>query len=274
MDLNNENGRQILINAIGGVTQATLVTIVGYPFDLVKSRMQVKSYSSSFQCVKRTVAKEGLIGLYRGSAMPWLSHLIKRPIQYPLAEYMKSKLSGSDSSFIHNYGIGAANGLIGPIFGTPLQVVKISLQTSDGSSIKNSREYIRDNFRRNGIAGFYRGFIPTAMKDVMFGMMFLGTYYTLRDNLGSDTWWKNFISGATAHCVTWFTLIPIDHVKTKVQRSEKRIGVIHVIKSSYRTGGVRVFWKGVLPACIRTIPVSGVAMVGYEYVRSRLNEIL
>jgi solute carrier family 25 (mitochondrial carnitine/acylcarnitine transporter), member 20/29 len=273
MDL-NENNNQIIIDAIGGVAQASLVTVVGYPFDLVKARMQVRSYSNSFRCVKSTVAKEGLLGLYRGSAMPWISHLIKRPIQYPLAEYMKSKLTDSDSSFIRNYGIGAANGLVGPIIGTPLQVVKISLQTSDGSKIKNSRQYIRDNFRRNGFRGFYRGFIPTAIKDVTFGTMFIGTYYTLRDRLGSDAWWKNFTSGATAHCLTWFTLIPIDHVKTKVQKSEKKIGVIKVIKDSYRVGGIRIFWKGVLPACLRTIPVSGVAMVGYEYVRARLTEYL
>ena len=265
---------KVIVDVAAGAVQATLVTIVGYPFDLVKSRMQVKAYPSMIDCVRQTVRNEGMFGLYRGSAMPWISHLIKRPIQYPLAEYMKSKLTDSESSYARNYGIGAVNGLVGPVFGTPLQVVKISLQTSNNSDIKNSREYIRDNYRRNGIKGFYRGFIPTAMKDSLFGMMFLGTYYSSRDYLGSDKWWKNFTSGAGAHCLTWFTLIPIDHVKTKIQRSETRLTILGVIRDSYRTGGIRVFWKGVIPACLRTIPVSGVAMVGYEYVRSKLNEVL
>lgn len=264
----------ILVNALAGATQASLVTIVGYPFDLIKARMQVRSYKNSIDCLKSTVRTEGVLGLYRGSAMPWISHLLKRPIQYPIAEYMKSKFDTMTTGYLHNYAIGAMNGMIGPFLGTPLQVVKVSVQTSDGTDVKNSREYVRRTYQKFGLRGFYRGFGPTMMKDTLFGASFLGHYYTLRDIIGADTWWKNFASGATAHCLTWYTLIPIDHIKTKVQRSETGLTVSGAIRESYQKGGVRIFWKGVIPACIRTIPVSGVAMVGYEYVRSRLTELM
>jgi len=269
----NRNRNTVLINAAAGATQATLVTLVGYPFDLIKSRQQVGSYRNSIDCLKSTVRTEGLLGLYRGSMMPLFSHLFKRPIQYPIAEYMKHKLDPITTGYFHNYAIGAVNGLIGPFLGTPLQVVKVGVQTSDGADMKNSRKYIEHTYRKFGLRGFYRGFGPTMMKDTLFGASFLGHYYTLRDIIGTDAWWKNFTSGATAHCLTWYTLIPIDHIKTKVQRSETGLTVRQAITDSYRKGGVRIFWKGVLPACVRTIPVSGVAMVGYEMVRSRLMEL-
>ena len=259
-------------NIIGGVTQALLVTVVGYPFDLVKARIQAKRYDSSWKCLQGTVKNEGFVGLYRGSSMPLLSHLIKRPIQYPITEYIKSRLdlNGSTSNY-YNYLIGGSTSIIGSIIGTPLQVIKISVQTATDNEVKNSYYYIKKNYRNNGIRGFYRGFFPNLLKDVVFGASFIGNYYTFRDYLGSDKWWKNFISGSTAHCITWYLFIPIDYVKTTVQRSETKITVREVIKTSYRDHGFRIFWKGVIPACLRTVPVSGIGMVGYEYVRKSLS---
>ncbi|VBB18589.1 mitochondrial carrier [Yasminevirus sp. GU-2018] len=281
-DPNNKKRREFLANVVGGCVQATLVTITGYPFDLVKSRLQSGMYPNSMSCITGTIRNEGFIGLYRGSAMPWLSHMLKRPVQYPISEYFKKKVGESgvtkSENTFYNYLIGGATGLLGPVFGTPLQVVKVSMQTSmqaqnqstsnSDAKMKNSWEYIKYNYNKNGIKGFYRGFVPTAMKDSVYGASFIGTYYTLRDAVGTDAWYKNFFSGATAHCITWCIFMPIDFVKTAVQKSEKKVSIAEVVKTSYRAHGVTVFWKGVIPACLRTIPVSGVAMMGYERIRS------
>lgn len=266
--------KETFANFTAGVVQATLVTATGHPLDLVKVRLQSGMYTSTIDCFKDTVQKEGLIGLYRGASMPLLSHMMKRPIQYPISEYLKSKMTtevgdnaNSFKTTASNYAIGAFSGMLGPVFGTPLQVVKISMQTTTASSVKNSWAYIKHNYKQNGFLGFYRGFIPTVVKDSIFGMSFVGTYYTLRDTIGADHWYKNFFNGATAHCITWYLFIPIDYVKTAIQKSEARVRIGDVIRDSYSRHGIRVFWKGVLPACVRTIPVSGIAMIGYEQTR-------
>jgi hypothetical protein len=98
-------------------------------------------------------------------------------------------------------------------------------------------------------------------------MSFIGNYYTLRDVIGSDVWYKNFFNGSLAHCLTWLILIPIDHVKTTIQKSEIKLTIREAVATTYRKGGVRIFWKGVIPACLRTIPVSGISMIGYEKIR-------
>lgn len=263
-----------LVNSLSGATQATLVTATGYPFDLIKGRLQARLYTNSWECLTSTIRSEGFLGLYRGSAMPWISHMLKRPIQFAVSEYLKT-LSNSahvtqNRKYVDNYVIGGICGFIGPIFGTPLQVIKVSVQTSTGKEVKNSFDYMKDTYKNSGIRGFYRGFIPTVIKDSIFGMSFVGSYYTFRDILGNDRWYKNFISGASAHCLTWYLFIPIDYVKTNIQRSKKEITVKEVIKSGYEKGGIKIFWRCVIPACLRTIPVSGVAMTGYEFVRQRL----
>lgn len=280
-----QKSREMLANIVGGIVQGTLVTITGYPFDLVKTRLQTNMYRNSLSCIVQTIMNHGVLGLYRGSMMPWLSHMFKRPIQYPLAEYMKKYTTTESKSknTIMNYLIGSATGIIGPIFGTPLQVIKVHMQTSvlysnvNFKSVekringpKNSFQYIRDNYRTNGIMGFYKGFVATLIKDTIFGGAFLGTYYTLRDFIGVNTIYKNFFNGAAAHCLTWLVFIPIDYVKSSIQKSgsDKNIRIRDVVKSTYKQHGIRGFWKGVIPACARTIPVSGTAMLGYEYVRS------
>jgi solute carrier family 25 carnitine/acylcarnitine transporter 20/29 len=276
---------EIIANTVGGAAQAIIVTIVGYPFDLVKARLQTKMYANAVSCVKGTIKNEGLMGFYRGAAMPMLSHMLKRPIQYPLTEYLKVRISTrgnfdglteTRSHPIYNYIIGGLTGIIGPIFGTPLQVVKVSMQTSTDKidrSNKNSWYYIKHNYKTNGLKGFYRGFIPTAIKDCTFATSFVGTYYTLRDVIGKDTIYKNFFNGAAAHCATWAIFIPIDYIKTTIQRSEKPLKIKDVVINSYRQNGITVFWKGVIPACLRTIPVSGIAMVGYEHIRTMILDI-
>ena len=270
--------KAIVINGAAGATQATLVTATGYPLDLIKV-IQQDTGGGQLANIKHVWKKSGIRGFYRGSAMPWISHMLKRPIQYPISEWMKAKAKSIRAgntrfSMLDNYAIGFANGIVGPIFGTPLQVVKISMQTNTAASAGTSWQYIVSNWRRNGIRGFYRGFFPTMAKDCMFGSAFLGTYYTLRDITGSNVWYKNALNGSTAHCLTWMLLIPIDYVKTNVQSSEKKRRVIEVIRAGYREGGLRIFWRGVVPACLRTIPVSGCAMIGYETVRSTLTEKL
>jgi len=256
-------------NVIGAITQASLVTIVGYPFDLVKTKLQTNKNLFPIKCLKDIIKQGGMKNLYRGSAMPWVSHMIKRPIQYPLSEYLQLTLkkNGYVSSY-YNYMIGGISGIYGSIIGTPLQVVKVSIQTQYNT--KNSFEYIKHNFKNNGFRGFYRGFMATATKDFMFGSCFIGTYYTLRDIIGNDIWWKTFISGSMAQSFTWSLLIPTDFIKTSIQKSETKITIRDIIKTNYNKYGLRVFWKGVIPACIRTIPVSGIGMVGYETVRRYL----
>jgi hypothetical protein len=64
--------------------------------------------------------------------------------------------------------------------------------------------------------------------------------------------------------VTWSTMIPIDYVKTQIQRSKTPTTIMKVVRDTIKSGGVLRLWNGVLPATIRIGPVSGLGMVAYE----------
>lgn len=54
----------------GGIGGMCLVA-VGHPFDTTKVKLQTSNdYSGALDCVRKTLAKEGLRGLYRGMLTP------------------------------------------------------------------------------------------------------------------------------------------------------------------------------------------------------------
>lgn len=250
---------------LGGFMNATVVTVLGHPPDMFKVKMQSGQYSNYLHCIKDIYKNQGFIGFYKGSSMPWVSHGLKRPIQYAIAEQWKRNQVFGNGPY-SNYITGLFQGSIGTILGNPLQVIKIRAQTNEHSTIQN----ILFIWESKGPIGFYRGFIPTLMKDSIFGMSFLGNYYTLRDRYGSDSFQQNFINGAVSHCITWMIFIPIDTIKTNVQKSINK-PTFDVIKSIHTNYGIIGFWRGIIPACIRTVPLSGCAMMSYEGVRNIMN---
>jgi solute carrier family 25 carnitine/acylcarnitine transporter 20/29 len=60
-------------------------TIVGHPFDTIKTKMQAQtehfsSHSGYVQTVKKVYGKEGFIGFYRGWMPPFLGSIVYRSI--------------------------------------------------------------------------------------------------------------------------------------------------------------------------------------------------
>jgi hypothetical protein len=88
----------------------------------------------------------------------------------------------------------------------------------------------------------------------------------MRDRFGCNTNTQNFINGSVSHIITWFLFIPIDTIKTNIQRKNYTT-IKDIISTIYKKNGLSGFWRGIIPACLRTIPVSGISMIGYEYIR-------
>ncbi len=66
---------------VSGTAGGIAVVAVGHPFDTVKVRLQSQSiskpiYSGAFDCVKKTLAWEGVGGLYKGVASPLAGQML------------------------------------------------------------------------------------------------------------------------------------------------------------------------------------------------------
>ena len=265
-----------LNSAIAGSAQAISATLVGYPFDRVKAICQTHNCTSRV-AAKTILRKSGFTGMYRGVLAPLMSHLAKRPLQFALTESAKHKFT--DSGPLFNYTLGMFTGALGGAIATPFQVVKVGMQTSSKHQAINSLNYVKHIWQTNHqIGDFWKGWKVCATKDMMFGGAFVGTYYTLRDLTQDQSIvhpvLMGGLNGAVAHSISWMCLIPIDYVKTQVLKASNvgtTLSPIHVITSTVKVHGIEgslpMFWKGVVPACVRTVPVSFVALAAFEAVR-------
>ena len=62
----------------GGAAGVSAV-LVGHPFDTLKVRLQTSNeYKGLFDCFQKTIAKDGVRGLYRGMVSPLLRNIALR----------------------------------------------------------------------------------------------------------------------------------------------------------------------------------------------------
>ena len=71
-------------------------TLVGHPFDTIKTKMQAQtehlaSNSGYIDTVKRVYAREGAIGFYRGCIPPFFGSIIYRSLQFSVYEMFYTK---------------------------------------------------------------------------------------------------------------------------------------------------------------------------------------
>ena len=269
-------------NIIAGTTYASLSTLVGFPFDTIKVKLQNKEYPTSQKAVVDIIKNKGITNFYKGSLISFISHVSKRPLQFSLGEHLKKESYFNNMGIAKNFIIGVSTGVIISPIATPFQVLKIRKQT--GISNKPIISDFLHLYKNNGVCGIYKGFVPTVMRDCLFSMGLMGFYYTFRDNIGTGIKrvkiYKyevplplDFISGSSAYCLTWSLLMPLDFIKTNIQKSESKTLISTVIIENFKKNGISVFWRGLFPICIKTFPVSGIAMTGYEYTRNKLEKV-
>lgn len=93
-----ESGYRFALGSIAGATGATVV----YPIDLVKTRMQNQRsgsfvgelmYRNSFDCFKKVIRHEGVLGLYRGLLPQLVGVCPEKAIKLTVNDLVRDKLS-------------------------------------------------------------------------------------------------------------------------------------------------------------------------------------
>lgn len=258
---------KMILQLLPGAAQGLVMTIVGHPLDTVKTRMQSNMFNKGMiNCIVSTVKNEGFLGLYRGMMAPLISHVAKRSYQFPVFNYFKDK--GTNP-----YLAGLIAGASSTFVGAPFQVIKVNSQTTTSKKYHSSLDFTKQNYKRNGLIGFFKGFRITMIKDSVFGSVFLGnyTFFVNLQFIKKMTSIGNFIAGGLAHSITWVIFIPIDHIKTEIQQINSSKTITSIIKETIMSGRCKTLWKGVGPAVLRIFPVSGIGMVVYELVYKYLN---
>jgi solute carrier family 25 S-adenosylmethionine transporter 26 len=169
----------VMLAATAGEVAACLVRV---PVEVVKQRTQATGHSSYIN-FRKTIASEGIRGLYRGYTTTVFREIPFAFIQFPIWEVIKTKIAtynGRKSCTPSEATVsGAIAGGIAAFLTTPLDVSKTRVMLAEkGSSLSSGSVFfaLRTIFLQKGIRGLFAGVLPRVTWISVGGAIFLGGY--------------------------------------------------------------------------------------------------
>ncbi len=217
------------------------------------------------------------------------------------------RAKGEMSSTTNQFIAGSVGGLLQCIALVPSEVVKCTMQTTNlhgtdvstvqGSAFHQTTITVRKIFQKEGIRGFYKGFGPTALRDIPSIGFYFFTYTRSRDWMGKleqgDTPLEpgqthhepssmaTMIAGGLAGTISWVVVYPMDVIKTVTQVSKGPVlgnpkaysdmNSLEVGRTLLRHHGVQIFFRGLGPTVLRAFPVNATTFFFYEKFKKLLH---
>jgi hypothetical protein len=266
---------QVLAQLVPGAAHGVTMIAVGYPFDTLKTRMQLRMHGSVSDCLRDMMRSMGPLSLYRGASMPLCTMVTKRPAEFFIFEQFNRKLKGHSSAPFLG---GALAGLVAGVMGCPFSVVKIQMQSSGAEVHATTLRAALTIWQRSSWSGFYRGLQASVLMQVPFATMYLGTYGKLREAL-PKTPISSACAGGAASLLTWTVLQPFDTLRTVIQADvlnpgKPASGWISHLRNIVKARGIQGLWAGWVPVALRSLPTSAASMTVYEWTRSHCDSFV
>jgi len=290
-----------VIDTLSGTAGGWALVLVGHPFDTIKVRLQTsKQYSGMVDCIKQTVAKEGVRGLYKGMISPLMGITFVNAVQF--SQYMQGIYF-----FQNMLGLKkderlpiAYVALAGSIAGIPQSMVegpqdllkaKMQVQKADNKLYSSTFDCGKKIVSQYGVRGVYQGLGATILRNIPANAGYFGVYeYSKRwfaDHGSSEKRQVKdlkpheiLLSGGLGGCACWIFSYPMDVVKSLMQtdhvdKSKRQYsGIIDCAKKIYQTqGGAKAFWRGFTPCIVRAFPANGACFFAYEFAKSMFERL-
>lgn len=267
---------------IGGAFAGVVGTILGFPLDTIKTRMQFTQEGSMMRASKRIFLEDGGIsGFYRGVASPLIALTVLNTVNFSSYGYFRGIFSVPKdlSRGRFEYRVTLSAMMVGPIasaISTPFEMVKTQMQLQRLTAAvghKNSIRCAQTIISSHGINGLYRGHVVNTWREVVF----LGTYFTVYEHIKSTmvttipSSLSIPISGGVSGALGWFVSFPLDCIKANIQGRElssKNIdsSILKVGASLINQKGIGGLYAGVAPSIVRAFIVSSSRFSAYEFV--------
>lgn len=291
--------------ALSGSAAGVVGTVLGYPLDVIKTRMQNSRGALSITASIRAIYLEsGIMGFYRGVVSPLLALTILNTMNFTSYTYFCGKLGVSNSSAGHNrshhetgfgkqfeWRYGVAAGCAGPIaalVSTPFELVKIQCQKQSAAPISTMMMTYRI-LRDHGIKyGLYQGHGINTVREIVFLVAYFTTYENIKHYIQAHI--SSFagltssvnsaavpIAGGLSGAVGWLISFPLDNIKSNIQsrtlgKGQYRPSAMELARELIRSKGLLGLYAGILPSILRAFIVSATRFSVYESTMQLLGE--
>jgi solute carrier family 25 aspartate/glutamate transporter 12/13 len=277
-----ESAYRFTLGSVAGAIGATSV----YPIDLVKTRMQNQrtgsivgelAYRNSWDCCKKVIRHEGILGLYRGLVPQLLGVAPEKAIKLTVNDLVRDKFTDKQGNIQLAAEIlaGGCAGGSQVVFTNPLEIVKIRLQVA-GEIAGGAKVRAWHVCKDLGFFGLYKGARACFLRDIPFSAIYFPVYAHMKTQFADEHGYNNpislFTAGVIAGVPAAALVTPADVIKTRLQVVARTgqttySGVFDATRKIMMEEGPRAFWKGTIARVFRSSPQFGVTLVSYELLQ-------
>lgn len=269
--------KEFLAAFISGFLFGATTTIVGHPFDTIKTKMQVQAEfmtKSIFYTTKNIYLKSGLLGYYKGGLSPLIGSSLYRSSQFAIFEGLYTKLSDSRTFSIE----------IPFMFGLPLKVVFSAIIAGlVRAMIECPFEYIKVQGQIGSkwkLINIFQGFKLLLVRSSIL----MTTYFSSVDifRRKTDVFKTNsglFIMNGFCSVLAWISIWPLEIVKNQIQSLNpndfnKNYKIINILKENISKNGLLAgISRGSIPGLVSVFIRSGSAMIVMQNAQRFLTKI-
>jgi solute carrier family 25 (adenine nucleotide translocator) protein 4/5/6/31 len=158
--------------------------------EMIKQGRLSTPYKGIGDAFARTYKEEGLVALWRGNGTNVLRYFPTQALNFAFKDYFKSlfgfkKSEGYWTWFAGNIASGAGAGATSSLFVYSLDYARTRLSSDAKSNAGGKRQFnglldvYKQTLKADGIAGLYRGFVPS----IVGIMVYRGSYFGFYDSL-------------------------------------------------------------------------------------------
>ncbi|PAA64126.1 hypothetical protein BOX15_Mlig027288g1, partial [Macrostomum lignano] len=262
----------------------------GHPLDTIKVRLQTQPkpgpgeqprYLGTLDCAKKTIAKEGFRGLYKGMLAPLAGVTPMFAVCFfgnDLGKRLQIKDPNVPLTKVQLFLAGGLSGVFTTSIMVPGERIKCLLQIQADShgpqKYKGPIDCAKQLYKEGGIRSIYKGTAATLLRDVPASGMYFMSYEWVKELLTPAGHSKSELSparvlfaGGMAGIFNWLVALPQDVLKSRLQTApEGRYpnGIRSVFTELMATEGPAALYKGATPVLLRAFPANAACFLGYE----------
>jgi hypothetical protein len=160
---------------------------------------------------------------------------------------------------------------------TDVAKVRLQVQQSGPGAYTGFVNCLVRTGSEEGPRALWKGLTPSLLRQVNYTSLSMVLYEPVRNmyaGLGQEGQPPNFLqrllAGGTAGGAAIAVFNPFEVIKTQVQTSQARVGIMEVASRVWSRDGIAGFWAGVKPNIMRTFLVNAAELGTYDEAKSRL----
>ncbi|KAL3316896.1 hypothetical protein Ciccas_004459 [Cichlidogyrus casuarinus] len=234
--------------------------------------------------LQKIAKSEGIVGLYRGSAVNLLLITPEKAIKLVGNDFFRYHLKPMDKPLtpIREMLAGASAGTCQIIVTTPMELLKIQLQDAGrtgkmdvGAPKQTATSIASKLLAEKGVFGLYRGLSATFARDVTFSALYFPLFAHLnklgprREGSTEAVFYWSFMAGLSAGAFSSWIVTPLDVVKTRLQTINRATGdkvysgMFECFVGTFREEGPRALFKGAGSRVAVIAPLFAIAQTVY-----------